>query len=193
MADVVKQVTAKLRTAKLVGANPPPGEILAALDRALQTRPAAESPAPRGVPAIPVPAAAAPAPPPASAEAELAAGLRAVVARDYAGAIAPLTAAAKASPHDARAYYLLAVARMQVGESAAAYQLFTGAAQGRTARRDQRRRTRVGAAAAHADGAEHPRALPRVVLGHLSLVISGQPACKSLSCAVRGPLMTNDK
>ena len=42
-------------------------------------------------------------------------------------AIGTLTSAAKANPRDARAYYLLAVARMQVGESAAAYQLFNGA------------------------------------------------------------------
>lgn len=125
LSDVVKQVTARLQTAKLVGANPPPGELLAALDRALQARPAAEPSAPRGVPAIPVPGA--PAPANAAGDQLLATGLRAFAGRDYAAAIGTLTAAAKANPRDARAYYLLAVARMQVGESAAAYQLFTGA------------------------------------------------------------------
>lgn len=126
LSDVVKQVTTKLQTAKLVGANPPPGELLAALDRVLQAKPAAEPSVVRGVPTIPVPGTS---PPAASTGADqlLATGFRAVTARDYAAAINPLTAAAQANPRDARAYYLLAVARMQTGESAAAYQLFTGA------------------------------------------------------------------
>ncbi len=121
LVEVASQVTAKLQAAKLVGSKPQPGELLAAVDRALQARPAV----PRSVLATPVPAA--PPPPSADADSLLAAGLKAVTTRDYAGAIRSLTASANANPRDARAYYLLGVARMQTGESAAAYQLFNAA------------------------------------------------------------------
>ncbi|MFO0810878.1 MAG: tetratricopeptide repeat protein [Gemmataceae bacterium] len=123
LADVVAQVTARLQSAKLVGPNPKLGDVLLALDRALQPKPLpTESAAPRAVTAnpiteIPVPNSK------EGADQALTAGIQAIKDRDYSSAIAQFTAAAQGNPRDARAYYLLAIARMQIGQSAAAYQL----------------------------------------------------------------------